>query len=222
MDDMDENTLQQIASQLRQPQGDAGIEVGQRMNVGNEIINRRAIAQVAVQPGDQMLELGPGNGFFVRNILATDPTVRYVGCDFSQVMIDQANQFNAPLVASGQARFVLRTGPELPFADSSFDKLLTVNTLYFWDDPAAELAELRRVLVPGGQLIIGIRPRWIMEQMPFVAYNFGLYTPEQAADLIAVHGFRITALVVESEPNQVFFGETLPMESVLICGQATE
>ncbi len=218
---MDDNALRQIAGQLRQPQGEAGVEVGRRMNVGNEIINRRAIAQLAVQPGDRILELGPGNGFFVGDIVSTDPTVRYVGCDFSEVMIEQANQLNAPFVASGQAVFVQRTEQILPFAENAFNKIVTINTLYFWDDPAAELAECRRVLEPGGQLIIGIRPRWIMEQMPFVAYGFQLYTPQQAADLVATHGFQLTALIVEPEPDQLFFGEALPMETVLVCGQRT-
>ncbi len=216
---MDEYQLRQIAAQLRQPHGEPGVEVGQRMNVGNELINRRAIAQLAVQPGDRILELGPGNGFFVRDILAVDSTVRYVGCDLSDVMIDQANQLNAEWVRGGQAQFVLRTGSALPFADASFDTLFTINTLYFWDDPVAELAEIRRVLVPGGQLIIGIRPRRLMEQMAFVAYGFTTYEPEQAVTLLNENGFEYTRLIVEPEPDQVFFGKSIAIESVLICGQ---
>lgn len=150
---MDDETLKQIARQLRQPQGEGGVEVGQRMNVGNDLINRRAIAQLAVQPGDRVLELGPGNGFFARDIVGVDASVRYVGCDISSLMVEQASQLNASLIERGQVQFVERTGAELPFPDVSFSKCLTVNTLYFWEDPAAELAEIRRVLMPGGQLI---------------------------------------------------------------------
>lgn len=218
---IDESQLRQIAGQLRQPQGDAGVEIGQRMNVGNEIINRRAIAQLAIKPGDRILELGPGNGYFAREMVAVDPSVQYVGCDLSDVMIEQANQRNADLVQSGQTRFVHRTDAKLPFADASFEKLLTINTLYFWNDPAAELAELRRVLVPGGRVVIGIRPRRLMEQMPFTAFGFTMYEPQQAADLLIANGFALTDLIVEPEPDQVFFGKPISMETVLVCGQTT-
>ncbi|RIV24970.1 methyltransferase domain-containing protein [Fibrisoma montanum] len=216
---MDEMQLRQIAGQLRQPHGDAGIEVGQRMNVGNEIINRRAIAQLTVQPDDRVLELGPGNGYFAREIVTVHPSVRYVGCDFSNVMIEQARQLNIDLVQSGQAQFILRADATLPFADASFEKVLTINTLYFWDDPAAELAEIRRVLVPGGRIVIGIRPRRVMEQMAFVQYGFTTYAPEEAADLLTKNGFKLTSLTDEPEPDQIFFGKSIAMASVLLCGQ---
>ena len=98
---------------------------------------------------------------------------------------------------------------------------MTINTLYFWDDPAAELTELRRVLVPGGQLLVGIRPRQIMEKMAFVQYGFTLYDPQQAADLLAANGFEPVTVLTEPEPEQVFFGESISMESVLISGQRT-
>ncbi len=216
---MDDETLKQIARQLRKPQGEGGVEVGQRMNVGNDLINRRAIAQLALQPGDRVLELGPGNGFFARDIVGVDESIRYVGCDISRLMVEQANLLNDRLVESGQARFVERAGAELPFPDASFTKCLTINTLYFWEDPAAELAEIRRVLVPGGRIIIGIRPRRVMEQMAFVQYGFTMYEPEQAAALLTDNGFQLDAVLVEPEPNLVFFGKTISMESVLICCQ---
>lgn len=216
---MDESQLRQIAGQCRQPQGEAGIEVGQRMNVGNELINRRAIAQLSVQPGDRVLEIGPGNGFFARAIVGVAASVHYVGCDLSVVMVEQADQMNADLIETGQCRFVLRDGPTLPFADDSFDKLLTVNTLYFWNDPAAELTEIRRVLVPGGLLVIGIRPRWVMAPIPFVQYGFTTYEPDEVAALLTAHGFQHPNIFVEPEPDHVFFGESTPMATALICGR---
>lgn len=216
---MDESQLRHMAGQCRQPWGEAGIEAGQRMNVGNELINRRAIAQLSVQPGDRVLELGPGNGFFARAIVGVDASVRYVGCDRSAVMVQQANQLNADLDESGQCRFVLRDGPTLPFADHSFDKLLTVNTLYFWDDPAAELAEIRRVLVPGGLLVIGIRPRWVMEPIPFVQFGFTTYEPDEVAHLLTAHGFQRAAILVEPEPDQLLLGQSIPMATALISGR---
>lgn len=219
---MDTDRLRHIASQLRQPQGEAGIETGQRMNVGNELIYQRAIAQLAIQPGDHILELGPGNGFFARQIVATDSSVRYTGCDLSETMIAEAGRLNEEFVQDGQVELVLRDRPALPFADAAFDKVFTINTLYFWDDPSAELAEIRRVLMPDGLLIVGIRPRHIMEQMPFVTFGFTLYEPNEAADLLTANGFGVTNLIVEPEPDQTFFGKAIRMETVLVCARPAD
>jgi SAM-dependent methyltransferase len=45
----------------------------------------------------------------------------------------------------------------LPFADGSFDKVCSVNTLYFWPDPARDLGEVYRVLAPEGRCYITFR-----------------------------------------------------------------
>gem|GEM_PF-6522945 len=78
---MDETTLRFIAQQLRQPSGEPGREVGERMNVGNAHVNLAAIAALRVAPHDRILEVGMGNGAFVPLILGIDSSVRYVGCE---------------------------------------------------------------------------------------------------------------------------------------------
>ncbi len=42
----------------------------------------------------------------------------------------------------------------MPFLDATFDFVLAVETYYFWPDIAADLAEVRRVMKPNGQLLI--------------------------------------------------------------------
>ncbi len=213
---MNEETLQHIARQLRQPHSEAGIQVGERMNVGNELINRRAITHLAVQSGETILETGMGNGFFVRDIVSIDPSVRYIGCDHSDVMVEQAELLNENFIQRGQAQFMVRQGQQLPFADSSFDAILTINTLYFWDNPANELAELGRVLKPDGRLLIGIRPRRIMESMPFTKYGFTLYSRDELITLLTANGFSIQQIIEESEPVQTLNGVEVAMEMLLI------
>src|SRR6476619_7183860 len=77
-----------LAGQLRQPEGSLGIKVGENMNKGNRLMN---------------LEIGIGNGFFVKDIIASAKDVRYTGCDFSETMIKEAKDLNNAL--SANARF---------------------------------------------------------------------------------------------------------------------
>jgi ubiquinone/menaquinone biosynthesis C-methylase UbiE len=46
----------------------------------------------------------------------------------------------------------------LPFADSSFDKALAINSMQVWSDAIAGLREVRRVLKPGGRIALAFTP----------------------------------------------------------------
>lgn len=72
---MDEETLKAIADQLRQPTGEYAIQVGEKMNEGNLHINLNTFEVLNLVAGDNILEIGMGNGFFVKNILSTDNTI---------------------------------------------------------------------------------------------------------------------------------------------------
>ena len=70
---MTEDQYKEIANQLRQPRGEAGVQTGVRMNEGNALINRFAIEALDLSPGEVVLEIGMGNGFFVRELIEMAP-----------------------------------------------------------------------------------------------------------------------------------------------------
>jgi ubiquinone/menaquinone biosynthesis C-methylase UbiE len=72
-------------------------------------------------------------------------------------MLRQASARNRRAIAAGRVRLARGEAAKLPFPDASFDKALAANCVQFWRDLPAALAELRRVLAPGGALLIGIR-----------------------------------------------------------------
>src|SRR5690606_33437900 len=87
-------------------------------------------------------------------------------------------------------------GETLTFGDATFDKIFTVNTLYFWDAPERQLSEIRRVLRPSGIFCLAIASKAFMETMPFSTYGFRLYSAEEASQLLANNGFTIEQTVV--------------------------
>ena len=58
---MDESELEAIASQLSFPQGEAGIETANKMNLLNSFITTRTLEKLATNSGDTIIEIGPGN-----------------------------------------------------------------------------------------------------------------------------------------------------------------
>ena len=213
---MDEESLKAIAGQLRQPTGELGIQVGETMNKGNLHINLNTIEALNLTIDDNILEIGMGNGFFVKNILSVSNTIKYTGCDFSEIMVDEARKLNEKFIESGQAKFIKADANELPFDAESFDKVFSINSIYFWDSPQIVLREIWRVLEPNGQVIISVRPKSIMKHYPFVKYGFKTFTKEDLTDLITKSNFKVVDIIEKDEPEVEFNGELKKTATLLI------
>ncbi|HCS21860.1 MAG TPA: class I SAM-dependent methyltransferase [Bacteroidetes bacterium] len=213
---MTEEQYQSLAAQLRQPHGEFGLQVGNNMNVGNVHINKNTIGLLELSVNDEVLEIGMGNGFFVKDLFVVEPSVRYTGLDFSPLMIEEASRNNAELIQEGKVNFRLGAADAIPFDDSTFTKIFTINTLYFWDNPERILAELRRVLKKEGELFISIRPKEVMQHYPFVKYGFAMYTKEEVGALLEKNGFQVIAAIETDEPEQQIGEIKIQVKSLII------
>jgi ubiquinone/menaquinone biosynthesis C-methylase UbiE len=179
-----------LAAQLRQPTGWFGkIVMGDLLNKGNEKINQYAIERLEIQPIDRVLDIGFGGGITIDEMLKTIETGKIYGVDFSDVMVAQAREKFKDAIATGKVSIEFADVRKLPFYDNTFDKICTVNTIYFWEDPEIGLREIARVLKSGGRLVIGIRSADKMKDLPFTQHSFKLYTPESVKDLLSGAGF---------------------------------
>jgi len=99
-----------------------------------------------------VLEVGCGTGHWLA-LLATHGH-RLHGIDRAASMLERAHQ-KVP-----DAHLLLASAEALPLRDGLFDRLLIVNALHHFPEPARALEEARRVLTPGGKLmIVGLQPR---------------------------------------------------------------
>ena len=216
---MDESTLKSIASQLRKPSGEYGIQVGEKMNEGNWHINLDTIEALQLQPADNILEIGMGNGFFVKNILSVNPSIKYAGCDYSELMVEASVNLNEAFIANDQAAFYEADANSLPFADEIFDKAFTINTIYFWENPSLELAEVWRVLKPNGRFIVAIRPKVFMQHLPFTQYGFTMFTKEELAALLLANRFKVIDTIEKQEPDAEINGVKIPIAGLLVIAE---
>jgi ubiquinone/menaquinone biosynthesis C-methylase UbiE len=102
----------------------------------------------ALVPGPRVLDLGIGPGTSALEMWRAEPGRRHVGLDLSASMLRRAR---ARARALGLALPLVRADAlRLPVRDGSFDGVTGHSFLYLLDDPALALAEVRRVLRPGG------------------------------------------------------------------------
>ena len=198
-----------MAAHLRQPNGEAALEVGEKMNEGNRLMNLAAIEMLQLKAGDRILEIGMGNGFFVKLLFDLQPDIHYTGCDFSEAMVNESKKRNADLIAQQKATFVLASAEKLPQEANSISKIFTVNTIYFWEDPTAVFSELKRVLKPAGELILAVRPKAVMEKFPVTRYGFNMFSQTELKQVLEQHGFTPVAAEEKMEGDLEVFGEKL-------------
>jgi ubiquinone/menaquinone biosynthesis C-methylase UbiE len=117
------------------------------------------ISLLGIKPGDRILEIGFGPGIAIELASRLAVNGRVVGLDHSEVMIRQAAERNAAAVRDGRVQLHLGSVAELPQFDEPFDKVFTINSIHFWEDPEQRLKELRRVLKPGGMIAVVLQPR---------------------------------------------------------------
>src|SRR5690606_27050094 len=153
---------------------------------------------------DHILEIGMGNGFFVKDITGSDQSIKYTGCDFSQAMIKEASNINKEFIKKGQVEFHLANAEELSFKNEVFDKVLTINTLYFWDDIPQVFNEIKRVLKPKGVLVITIRPKEEMDNYPITKYGFKTFSKADLTTLLAENGFKVVNAFEREEAEREF------------------
>jgi demethylmenaquinone methyltransferase/2-methoxy-6-polyprenyl-1,4-benzoquinol methylase len=105
------------------------------------------VAAVDATPDARVLDVATGTGLVAR-ALKRRYRCRVVGLDQSEDMLSRAR----PLVGSVYEDVVRGEAERLPFEDGSFDALTFTYLLRYVDDPAATLAELARVVRPGGRV----------------------------------------------------------------------
>jgi len=176
-----------IARQLSRPTGFFGRIMGRLMNRHNAKLNSYAVRQLEVTPSDRVLEVGFGGGVSLPSLIASAAFVG--GVDRSRDMVRRAKAMFSEAVSAGRADFREGNVEELPFEASSFGKVCTVNTIYFWSSLDAGFAEIRRVLLPGGRVVVGFVPKERMDRMGMPADIFTSRAPNDVVAALRKAGF---------------------------------
>jgi ubiquinone/menaquinone biosynthesis C-methylase UbiE len=135
------------------PAGVIGRVAGKRMARQHEVETGWTVSLLALTPTDRVLEIGCGAGRALELVAQEVPSGEVIGIDLSPTMVREARRCNAQAIRAGTVVVEPGDVTHLPLADDQFDKVFSIHSIYFWPDRARALAELRRVLRPGGVLV---------------------------------------------------------------------
>ncbi|MDH3910670.1 MAG: methyltransferase domain-containing protein [Rhodospirillales bacterium] len=180
--------------QFGRPRGRVGWLVGHLMALKNDAMNRAALDHLDLQAGDRVLEIGYGPGRTLKQAARRLERGLAAGLDHSEVMARQAARRCRRLIRQGRVEVKCGGVSEIPYADGSFDKAYAVNCFQFWPSPVNDLREVRRVLRPGGRLVLTIRAAERPLRFDLARASGGLSRVERARQAMAAAGFEDIAV----------------------------
>src|SRR5215813_11011595 len=164
---------------------------GDEMESHHSDITDQTLELMRVHAHDRILDLGCGTGWASRRLAHLAQWGEVVGLDVADEMLSRAELASLGIK---NVRYIWGSAERIPAEDGYFQKVLSVESFYYYADQGKALDELRRVLAPGGRLFILINLykdnhyslRWVKElKVPVQVLSEADYI-----DLLRKHGFQ--------------------------------
>lgn len=126
---------------------------GEEMEDHHLPITEPALALMDLKPDDCVLDLGCGSGWLSRRIARMVPEGRVAGIDIAPEMVRRAQVAGREIA---NLSFLEGTADRIPFTSEIFNKIISVESAYYWPDAAGSVREMFRVLAEGGSAWIVI------------------------------------------------------------------
>ena len=144
-----------------------------------------ALAASIVHQPESVLDVGCGTGRLLRRAYRYWPEAQLIGVDPAQGMIEQAK------LLTPNATFYTAMAESLPLQDNSVDLAISTTSFHHWQDQAAGIREITRVLHPGGyfMLVDVSLPNWLVRVFRLKR----VHSPTQMRTLFTQAGLQVQA-----------------------------
>ena len=184
-----------LRSQFGEPSGVFGaLFVAPALNLANRRLMRRTVELLDPGPSDRVLDVGFGGGYSLMALAGRVTTGKVAGVDYSRQMVDQAAGLLRQHRLASRVHVQWGDVADLPFRARTFNRAMTVNSIYYWPDIDAGFREIARVLKPRGRVAVGFRSPLNLRPFTWSWDNFQVYEPEEVAGILRRTGFHVVCV----------------------------
>lgn len=177
------------------PTGFRGKILAKRMNIWNQEQYNVILENMGLKTNDIILEIGFGNGYLIKELFEQNIPIKIYGIDISKDMLKEARAENKQNIENGDLKLFMQDIIRTSFDEDFFDKIYTVNTVYFWDDIDTCFSEIKRILKPKGVFINVFHTKDYLDKADYAKHDFKKYTLEELEKITEYNGFKINNIV---------------------------
>ncbi len=143
-----------LIRQCRKPTFAPGRLLAHVMNSTHSGLTKWGLSHVQLEPHSFVLDVGCGGGGTIQQLELLVPEGRVDGIDYSAASVAVARRTNALGINAGHVGIRQGSVSRLEYPNETFDVVTAIETHYYWPTLERDLLEVRRVLRPGGRVVI--------------------------------------------------------------------
>jgi len=179
-----------FSEQAREPNGLFGrLVMSPFFDIGNASLIRLANEIISIQENDRVLEIGFGTGKLISKMANRIERGEIDGVDLSEIMVSVAEKRNRTHIAKGKVRLLHGDFDKTLFQTGYYDKVCSVNTIYFWENPADTAKKIAEILKPKGKIVLGFEGGEQLIQKKLKDDVYHIYSPKEIVSLLLSAGF---------------------------------
>ncbi len=196
-----------FSKQAKKPSGLYGrLRMSKIFDKGNLEMNSFAKQLLDIKKDDNILEIGCGTGMLLNEISKELETGTIDGIDFSKTMTSIATKKNKKNIRTGKVNIYNADFDKFAINENYYDKIFSINTIYFWENPDFSISKIFGLLKPNGTLILGFHIKEDMIKMDLDDKIFKFYSKEEVIKLMDNAGkFKdVRVSTKDSGPKQIY------------------
>ncbi|MDR2941344.1 MAG: class I SAM-dependent methyltransferase [Treponema sp.] len=183
--------IKYIGKNFGNPKGIIGITMTKIMNIMNQKHYSTVLDNIKLEPNNVILDIGFGNGYLIYKLFKKNIPVKIYGIEISSDMVNNVSKKNKQKINNGKLKLLMENINDTSFETNTFDKICTINTIYFWNNYEKCFSEIKRILKPNGIFINCFYSKEFLENIIYTKYGFNKYTVEEIIKMTEKNGLKI-------------------------------
>jgi ubiquinone/menaquinone biosynthesis C-methylase UbiE len=173
------------------------------MNILNPKLYSTILNYLECEPDYVVLDIGFGNGYLIKKLLKKYASIKIYGIEISNDMVNNVSAKNSMSINTGKLTLLLENIEKTSFENKMFDRIITINTIYFWNDLKNCFFEIMRILKPNGIFFNVIFTKDFLDKIIYTKYGFKKFDFNEIVKITVDNGMEIMK-IIEIEKNKSF------------------
>jgi SAM-dependent methyltransferase len=172
-----------VGANFANPAGVGGKISTKIMNIINRKQYKVVLDNIRLEQNNCILDIGFGNGYLIKKLIGGNIPIKIYGIEISKDMKRKVERENTKNIQNGTLYLCVENINKTSFENSLFDKIYTVNTIYFWTELDKCFSEIKRILKPNGIFLNVLYTKKYLDKIVYTKYGFAKYTTDDITNL---------------------------------------